>query len=133
MRDFVAGATVTASNVRSNDSRFAAENIIDGKKETYWATDDSVITASLVLTLRQNSTFNCLMLQEHIALGQRVESFAVEQWDGRAWIPLVSGTTIGYKRLLRFPNVTTDKVRLIIHQAKACPTISTFGLFKAPA
>ncbi|MGH7452878.1 MAG: alpha-L-fucosidase [bacterium] len=130
--DFAAGATVTASNVRGKDRRFAAKNVVDNKKETYWATDDSVTTASLVLTLRQNSTFNCLMLQEYIALGQRIEAFTVERWDGRTWVPLVSETTIGYKRLLRFSKVTTDKVRLVMQQAKACPTISNFGLFKTP-
>ncbi len=131
-RDFAAGATVTASNVRGYDRRFTAKNVVDGKKETYWATDDSVTTAFLVLALRQKSTFNCLMLQEHIALGQRVESFSVERWEGGAWVSAASGTTIGHKRLLCFPNVTTDKVRLIIHQAKACPTISKIGIFHAP-
>ncbi len=131
-RDLAIGAKVQASNVRGNDRRFAAENVVDAKKETYWATDDSVTTASLVLSLRQNSTFNCLLLQEHITIGQRVESFAVERWEGRAWVPLVSGTTIGYKRLLRFSNVTTDKVRLVIQQAKACPAISNCSLFKTP-
>jgi alpha-L-fucosidase len=57
-------------------------------------------------------------------LGQRIEASEVERWDGRAWVPIASGTTIGYKRLLRFPNVTTDKVRLVIRQAKACLVIS---------
>ncbi len=131
-RNFAAGATVTASNVRGKDRRFAANNLVDNKKETYWATHDSVTTASLVLTLGQNSTFNCLLLQEYIALGQRIEKFAVEHWDGNAWVPFVAGTTIGYKRLLRFPNVTTDKIRLIIQQAKTCPTISNIGFFKTP-
>jgi alpha-L-fucosidase len=131
-RDFAVGAKVTASNVRGNDRRFAANNIIDGKKETYWATDDSVTIASLVLTLLKQETFNCVMLQEHIALGQRVEAFEVEQWDGIHWVMVASGTTIGYKRLLRFPNVATDKIRINIRQAKACPVISKIGLFLAP-
>ncbi|MDZ7305426.1 MAG: alpha-L-fucosidase [candidate division KSB1 bacterium] len=131
-RDLAASATVTASNVRGNDPRFAAKNVVDGKKETYWATDDSVTAASLVFTLRQKSTFNCLMLQEYIALGQRIEAFAVEQWNGNAWTPVTAGTTIGHKRLLRFPSVTANKIRLLIRQAKACPTISNFGLFQTP-
>jgi alpha-L-fucosidase len=131
-RDFAAGATVTASNVRGNDHRFAAKNVVDGKKETYWATDDSVTTASVVLTLRQKSTFNCVMLQEFIALGQRIESFAVERWDGGEWIPMVSGTTIGYKRLLKFLPVTTGKIRINIQHAKASLAISRIGVFVHP-
>jgi alpha-L-fucosidase len=82
--------------------------------------------------LRQKSTFNSLMLQEYIALGQRVESFAVEQWDGRAWVPIASGTTIGYKRLLRFSPVTADSIRIHIRHAKASPTIFRIGVFVHP-
>ncbi len=133
VRDFAAGATVTASNVRGKDLRFSANNLMDSDKATYWATDDAVTTALLAFTLREKSTFNSLMLQEHIALGQRVEAFAVEYWNGSAWTQVASGTTIGHKRLLCFPDVTTDKVRLIIHRAKACPAIARFALFKTPA
>ncbi len=132
VRDFAVGAKVTASNVRGNDRRFAANNIIDGKKGTYWAADDSVTIASLVFTLPKQEAFNCVMLQEHIALGQRVEAFEVERWDGNDWVKIASGTTIGYKRLLRFPNVATGKIRVNIRQAKACPVISKMGIFLAP-
>jgi alpha-L-fucosidase len=38
---------------------------------------------------------------------------------------------VGYKRLLRFPDVTASRVRLTILDARACPTISEFGLFHA--
>ncbi len=131
-RDFAAGAKVMASNVRGNDRRFAASNVIDGKKETYWATDDSVTNASLVLVLPKSETFNCVMLQEHITLGQRVDSFAIEHWDGHEWIAVISGTTIGYKRLLRFPQVTANKIRVSVRQAKACPVIMKVGVFLAP-
>ena len=130
-RDFAAGAKVMASNVRGNDRRFAASNVIDGKKETYWATDDSVTNASLVLVLPKSETFNCVMLQEHITLGQRVESFAIERWDGHKWIAVISGTTIGYKRLLRFPQVTANKIRVSVRQAKACPVLMKIGVFLA--
>jgi len=131
-RNLAAGAEVVGSNVRGNGRQFAAGNTVDQNKETYWATDDSVTSASLVLTLQRDSTFNCVMLQEHIALGQRIEAFAVERWDGQAWMPIASGTTIGHKRLLRFPTVTAGRVRLTIHKAKACPTISNFGIFQTP-
>lgn len=131
-RDFAAGAAVTASNVRGHDQRFAARNVVDDKNATYWATDDSVTKASLVLTLPKPETFNCVMLQEFIALGQRVESFAIEQWDGHKWIAVVSGTTIGHKRLLQFPQMTANKIRVSVRQAKACPTIARIGIFHSP-
>jgi alpha-L-fucosidase len=46
------------------------------------------------------------------------------------WIPVVEGTTIGYKRLDRFADVTATQVRLTV-RARACPTIQAFGLYRA--
>jgi alpha-L-fucosidase len=46
---------------------------------------------------------------------------------------VAEATTIGYKRLLRFPVVTATKVRLTILDARDCPTIREFGLFRTSA
>ena len=40
---------------------------------------------------------------------------------------MASGTTIGYKRLLRFPPVTARAVRLRILSSRLNPTIAEFG------
>lgn len=106
---------------------------MDGDKATYWAADDGVTAASLQVDLGAGTAFNRVMIQEHIALGQRVKAFVVEMWDGQAWKELGRGQTIGYKRILRFSTVTATKVRLRIEDARACPTISHLGLFLAPA
>ena len=71
------------------------------------------------------------MIREMIAEGQRVERFTLEAADGGGFQPIKEATTIGYKRLLRFPEVTTDRVRVTIHESRAEPTIREFGLFKA--
>jgi alpha-L-fucosidase len=122
----------TGSNVRGNDRMFAAENVTDGNSQTYWATDDTVTSASLVVHLQERTTFDVLMLQEYIPLGQRVESFTIEHWDGSEWREIIPGTTIGYKRLLRFPPVTTDAIRLVIHSSRAAPLISTVSIHSLP-
>ena len=49
--DLAAGATASASNVRGGDARFAAANVRDANRESYWATDDGVTTPELVLDL----------------------------------------------------------------------------------
>ena len=66
-----------------------------------------------------------------IGTGQRVEQFKLEAWDGQGWRQFIKGTTIGYKRLLKFPAVTASRVQLTILSARDCPTIREFGLFKA--
>jgi alpha-L-fucosidase len=61
--------------------------------------------------------------------GQRVESFAVDAWDGSQWQELASATSIGNQRLLPTRSVTTTRVRLRVTAAPVCPAISEIGLF----
>jgi alpha-L-fucosidase len=69
------------------------------------------------------------MLGEDIREGQRVEAFAVDIWNGTDWKQIASGTTIGYKRLLQIPDVTTQKVRVRVIRARITPSIVNLGLF----
>jgi alpha-L-fucosidase len=73
------------------------------------------------------------MLQEHIASGQRVEAFDVEVFTAGDWHPAASGTTIGYKRLVRFADVTVSKFRVRFTQFRVRPTLANVGLYFAPA
>src|SRR5690606_41711458 len=101
--------------------------------DTYWTTNsEKDTTATIELTLKEPVTFNILQLQENIALGQRVESFVLEYLDGNDWKVASNGTTIGYKRILRFEPITASKVRLRITSSRLNPNISSLGLFKAP-
>jgi alpha-L-fucosidase len=65
-----------------------------------------------------------------ISLGQRVAEYKVEAWDEatKGWRPVSQGTTIGYRKLDRFPKVRASKVRLTIVKTLACPTIKSFGV-----
>jgi alpha-L-fucosidase len=122
-------AVVTASNTRAKSKQFAAGNITDGDKETYWATDDAVTTASLEINLSKTSTVKYVVLQEYIKLGQRVKSFTVEAWKDGGWQKVAEATTIGYKRILRIDPVATAKIRINIIGSKACPVISNVAIY----
>ena len=125
-------ARVEASQVRGGSRKFAASHVVDGEADTYWATDDSVISASLTFDFNREQTFNRFLIQEYIPLGQRVKEFSLEAWVNGAWEEIARQTTIGYKRILRFDNVSSEKLRLNILDAKACPTISKVGIYHAP-
>jgi hypothetical protein len=134
--DLAAGRPAAADQVRGGSAEYAAARAVDGDPDTYWATDDDVRQATLTVDLGEPTAFDRVMLQEAIALGQRVKGFAVEALVAEAgaerWIELGRGLTIGHKRLLRFPAVTARAVRLRIEDARACPVISRFGVFLAP-
>jgi len=122
----------TAGNVRGNDSRFAANKTLDNNNETYWATDDGITSGSIIIDLGKPTTFNNFLVQEYIPLGQRVKAFTLEALIDGKWKQLDRQTTIGYKRILRFPTVTATQVRLTITDAKASPLIATIGIYNAP-
>ena len=124
--------SATATNVRGNSGRFAASKAIDKDLNSYWATDDNVNTASLTINLGKPATFNRFLVQEYIRLGQRVKAFTVEALVDGQWKEITKGTTIGYKRILRFPSVTASQVRFNITDSKSCPLISNIGLYNAP-
>jgi alpha-L-fucosidase len=132
-RNLAKGASLTASNTRGNATQFAAKNVLDGKRDTYWATDDTVTTPELVLAFSKPITFNVVSLREYLPLGQRVEAFALDQFKDGQWTEFANGTSIGNLRLVRTENVTTHKVRLRITQSPVCPALAEFGLYAEPA
>jgi len=82
--------------------------------------------------LGQTRAFNVAMIREDIRSGQKVEAFALDVWDGRDWTESARATTIGYKRLLRFPVVKAAKARLRILSARGPAAIAEFGLYLDP-
>jgi alpha-L-fucosidase len=86
---------------------------------------------SLVINFKQPVTFDRAMFQEDITQGQRIEKALLEYWDGKSWQKISEFTTVGYKRLLRFPAVTTTKVRFSILAAKKRVHVAEVGFYKA--
>jgi alpha-L-fucosidase len=128
--NLAAGAAFSASASVPGGSPMA---VTDGRPETFWTTMDWEVKPSVVVNLPRVEVFNVVMLQEHIESGQRVERFAVDAWIDGNWREIGSGTTIGYKKLLRVPEVKSDRVRVRFLESRVRPTLAEFGLFRAPA
>ena len=89
-------------------------------------------TGSLTFTFNQPQQVSHLMLQEYIPLGQRVKNFQVEYQNGSVWVPLPldeETTTIGYKRILRFPEITSSAIRINFTDARGPLCISEVAAF----
>jgi alpha-L-fucosidase len=127
--DLARDAHATASNTRGNDTQFDPKNVIDGRRDSYWSTDDAVTTPELILDLGKPATFNVVRLREYLPLGQRIEALALDQWRDDQWSQFAAATSIGNCRLIRCAPVTTAKVRVRITQAPVCPALSEVGLF----
>jgi alpha-L-fucosidase len=103
-----------------------ASRAMDGDNSTSWSPRRKMV-ATFIPAIA--ATFNVAMLQEDISMGQRVEKFVIEARTDNQWETVATGSTIGYKRMLRFPDVTADEIRLTITSSRARPNISTFALY----
>lgn len=106
------------------------KTIFDGKLGTYYTTIGKDTTSTITLKWPNEVSFNVLALQENVAVGQRIEKFEAEYFDGSEWREFTSGTTVGYKRLLKFDTVKAKKVRFKILSSRLNPTLAEFGLYR---
>ncbi|MBO5252301.1 MAG: alpha-L-fucosidase [Bacteroidaceae bacterium] len=81
--------------------------------------------------VKSGSMVNTFLIQEDIAQGQRVEDFLVEVYSNGAWQYAAEGTTVGYKRLLRFSDCQPEKIRVTIRGTRAAANITNVGLYYA--
>ena len=125
------GAEVTATDQISTET-YQAEHLVDGDGYTAWAAPEGVTSVGIELDFPEAQTFNVIELREDIRLGQRVEAFEVKAWLNDNWQSIGKGTTIGNRRYLRLPTVTTRKVRVRIKQAMAAPVMSEIALYHRP-
>ena len=147
-QDFALQAEAKASESRGPE--FDGSKVTDGDIESYWCPKDGSTNGQIEIKLKKNATFDVVRVREQIRLGQRVESFKVEAFVDGEWRTIVApwngneetglesrggmGATIGNQVLRWLPEpVTTDRVRLSITAAKACPCISELSLLRLPA
>lgn len=123
---------IKANHTREDASKFAAANAIDGQRNTYWAAQADRLDGTLTLNFGEPTTFNRFLVQEYIALGQRVKEFSLEARIDDQWEEIASQTTIGYKRILRFDPVIATAIRLHIKDAKAAALIANIEVYNAP-
>jgi alpha-L-fucosidase len=101
--------------------------LTDDRQETAW---DVAAPAATVLELAKPATFDVVMLREDIARGQHVERFAVEARTGGVWHEIATGTTVGYRRLIRVEETVADAVRVRILGARGELHLSQVGLYQ---
>ncbi|GAB3228452.1 alpha-L-fucosidase [Algoriphagus aestuariicola] len=133
--DFAVNLAKDASFEASEDrgKGYEPTNLNDGDFNTYWTTSDGQVQASVEIDFGKEVSFNRLLLQEFVNLGQRVKSFSLEKEVNGSWEKVAEGTTIGYKRILRFADTQAQKIRVNFLDSKDIPVISEIGVFSAPA
>lgn len=97
--------------------------VLDDDPDTYLLLDGA--EKSFVLTTPRPVTLNRFVLQEAVRThSERVEQVALDAWLDGAWQEVARATNVGRKRILRFPDVTTSRLRVRIPASRFSPAIS---------
>ncbi len=97
------------------------KNILDSDLKSYV----ELKKEPLVITTPKPITFNRLALQEAILThSERIEGIAVDAMIDGKWEQISESANVGYKRILRFPQVTTDKIRVRLLASRATPALT---------
>ena len=108
------------------DEAFADNKVVGGDK--LWKAAQG---QQKEYVIKDNSEINVVMLQEDISKGQRVEEVDVEVFTDGAWKTVAQGTTIGYKRMFRFPAVEAEKMRVTIKASRNIANICNVAAYYA--
>ena len=82
------------------------------------------------VNLKKNRSANCILIQEDISNGQSCSQFDLSLYDERnVLLKTISGTTIGNKRIITFPELPVKKIILRILEQKKSTKISEIKVF----
>ncbi|MCK0190907.1 alpha-L-fucosidase [Arenibacter sp. F20364] len=114
------------------------ENLLSGANGPQGVLDDDPSSFELLgggaqeMVVETNApiTVNRLAIQEAIDThSERVEKHAVDAWVDNTWKEIATATNIGYKRILRFPEITTQKLRIRILESRFYPAIANVSAY----
>jgi len=122
---------------RYSDNLIAKEHIpnaatdaaFDGDPDTFWSAPVGSHQGTLEAAFRKPITFDHALTMEWLNVGQHIEHYRIETWDGRTWKSVAEGHAIGHKRIDSFQPVTTSRVRLNILSSSAEAHIREFQVF----
>lgn len=120
---------ITKDCLIKSSSPKGAKNIIDPKVNTCWSPKQK--NDWIEVTFPSVTVLNRILLRENIRDGQRIKKFRIEYLNSGKWLPLAEETTVGYKRILRFPEIKAKSIRLTVLDSYDAVQLSHFACFYA--
>jgi alpha-L-fucosidase len=101
----------------------------DGDPDTFWSAPPNSHSSVFEVSFPKPVSFDRSVVMEWLDAGQRIQKYDLQAWDGKAWQTLVTGTSMGHKKIDIFPRATATRVRLRILMAADAPHVREFQLF----
>lgn len=121
---------IGTSGVCDHTFAHVGERAVDGKADTYWRADGKM-PAWAEMDTEGAVRINAVLLSEPPGL-ENIRRYRVEGFTDDRWQPLSEGTTVGRRKVDRFPPVTVWKVRVTVDRSEGAPALAAFGLYDAP-
>jgi alpha-L-fucosidase len=112
----------------SNFKGHLINQIRDVNTRTFWAANESDLHPQIQWKTKDARLLNAILIQEPIALGQRVKSFLVTLTDENGQMEKITGSTIGNKRILPFKARKLKSIQVDFLDARGQILISNFDL-----
>lgn len=106
-------------------------NLLAGAKGPKELLDDDPstfvdVTKPITISAKSPVTVNRVVIQEAIdKRSERIERVAVDAKVDGEWVQVAEATNVGYKRILRFADVTTTALRVRVVESRLTPGICT--------
>jgi len=114
----------------SSDGKYTASQLSDNDVKSFWAAKNDDHNPTINIDLYTSLSMNALLIQEPIALGQRIIQFSVDLIDENGKKETILARTIGNKRILTFKERKIKNIQVKFLDAKGQILISNVELLK---
>ncbi|MCK0190916.1 alpha-L-fucosidase [Arenibacter sp. F20364] len=83
----------------------------------------------LELKLKESLPVNHVIIQEDIAMGERIRKYQIEGYSGGRWITLANGESIGNKRIEKFDTIKLSRLRIKIIDSDGLAQIKNMSAY----
>jgi alpha-L-fucosidase len=113
----------------SNEKKSVTKKLGD-ENESSFETFTEASSQSIGIDYNRPTKINCVVLKENLINGQHCAKFTISLLDkNKSIIKKITGTTIGHKRILTFPDEEVSSVVLSMDEQKAPTRISEFKTY----
>lgn len=106
--------------------------VVDGNVATYWRTRDAATGGTIEIELAAPRPIDHVDLREPEGAEGRVRRFSVQARTVDGWTTVAQGTNIGPRRVLRFPAVMANRMRVVIEDSVDAPHLAHIGVHSGP-
>jgi alpha-L-fucosidase len=114
--------------VKEENEWNAMDSVQKDNYETYYQGKSS--KAEFKISWNVPQKISAVILKENILKSQRIEAFEILSTKNGNLINIYAGTTVGYKKIARFPQIESDVLIIRILDSRIEPTLSFIGIYE---